>query len=105
METADLFCFPSLVSPSWMEQFGFALVEAMAHALPVVAFDSGSIREICGDDGIYASTGNAFSLAEGLATVLRDARLARERGHRLQLRAFKEFDADCQGTKMLKALP
>lgn len=104
METADLFCFPSLVSPSWMEQFGFALVEAMAHALPVVAFDSGSIREICGDDGIYASTGNAFSLAEGLATVLRDASLAAERGRRLQLRAFKEFDADCQGTKMLKAL-
>jgi glycosyltransferase involved in cell wall biosynthesis len=104
MEAADLFCFPSLLSPNWMEQFGFSLVEAMAHALPVVAFDSGAIREICGDDGVYASTGNAFSLAEALAALLRDESTAADRGRRLRLRALQEFDADRQGAKMVGAV-
>ena len=101
MQGANLFCFPSLLSCNWMEQFGFALVEAMAHALPVVAFDSGAIKEICGDDGVYASTGNAFALADALAAVLRDEKLAADRGHRLRLRVLEEFDADRQGTKMM----
>lgn len=104
MESANLFCFPSLLSSNWMEQFGFALVEAMAHALPVVAFDSGAIREICGDDGVYASTGNAFALAEALSTLLDDENLAVDRGQRLRLRALQEFEADRQGAKMMDVI-
>jgi len=104
MQNADLFCFPSLLSPNWTEQFGFALVEAMAHGLPVVAFDSGAIREICGQDGVYASAGNAFSLAEGLATLIRNESDALSRGQRLQRRALTEFDAEEQGRKMLEAI-
>jgi len=104
MAEADLFCFPSLVSPNWMEQYGFAVVEAMAHGLPVVAFDSGSIREICAEDAIYASTGNTHSLAEGIAKLLHNRGDSVVRGKRLQERALREFDADRQGRKMLEAI-
>jgi len=104
MRQADLFCFPSLLTPNWMEQYGFALVEAMAHGLPVVAFDSGSIREICDVDAVYASTGNAHSLAESIAWVLEHRAEAQERGKSLQRRALHEFDADEQGRKMLEAI-
>lgn len=104
MAEADLFCFPSLLSPSWMEQYGFAVVEAMAHGLPVVAFNSGSIREICGEDAVYASTGNAYSLAEGIARILESKAGALARGKKLRQRAVLEFDADKQGNRMLEAI-
>ena len=104
MAKADLFCFPSLISPNWMEQYGFAVVEAMAQGLPVVVFDSGSIREVCGDDAVYASTGNAHSLAEGIARIMNNSGDSVVRGKRLQERAFREFDADVQGRKMLAAI-
>lgn len=104
MAEADLFCFPSLLSQNWMEQFGFAVVEAMAHGLPVVAFDSGSIREICGEDAVYASAGNAHSLAEAIARILENKPEALARGERLRRRAFCEFNADVQGGKMLEAI-
>ena len=104
MAEADVFCFPSLLSPNWMEQYGFAVVEAMANGLPVVAFDSGSIREVCGEDAVYASAGNAHSLAEGIAQVIENRDEFLVRGVRLRERALREFDADCQGRKMFEAI-
>jgi glycosyltransferase involved in cell wall biosynthesis len=104
MAEADVFCFPSLLSPSWMEQYGFALVEAMAHGLPVVAFDSGSIREVCGEDAVYASAGNAHSLAKGIAQLIENRGDSVARGKRLQERALREFDANKQGMKVLEAI-
>lgn len=104
MMEADVFCFPSLLSPNWMEQYGFAVVEAMAHGLPVVAFDSGSIREVCGEDAVYASAGNAHSLAEGIAQLIEQSADSVVRGKRLRERALREFDADMQGRKMFEAM-
>jgi glycosyltransferase involved in cell wall biosynthesis len=105
MAKADVFCFPSLLSPNWMEQYGFAVVEAMANGLPVVAFDSGSIREVCGEDAVYASAGNAHSLALGIAQVIENHEASVVRGKKLRERALREFDADMQGRKMLEAMP
>jgi 1,4-alpha-glucan branching enzyme len=104
MAEADIFCFPSLLNPRWMEQFGFALVEAMAHGLPVVAFDSGSIREVCGEDALYASTGNPYSLAEEIRRTIENQDEFKERGERLRQRALLHFDADQQGKRMLEAI-
>jgi glycosyltransferase involved in cell wall biosynthesis len=104
MAEADVFCFPSLLSPNWMEQYGFAVVEAMAHGLPVVAFDSGSIREICGEDAVYASAGNALSLAEGISQLVENPDASVVRGKRLRERALREFDSDTQGMKIFEAI-
>ena len=104
MQEASLFCFPSLLSPNWMEQYGFALVEAMAHGLPVVAFDSGSIREICGEDGVYASAGNSYELAKGIAGLLHNKTQAVHCGQRLQRRVSELFDAQRQGQKLLELI-
>jgi glycosyltransferase involved in cell wall biosynthesis len=104
MAAADLFCQPSLITPNWMEQFGFAMVEAMACGLPVVAFDSGSIREVAGEDAAYASVADPESLAGAIARLLRDPAQARARGERLRQRAAREFDAGRQGSKMLEVV-
>lgn len=104
MGEADAFCFPSLLSPNWMEQYGFAVVEAMAHGVPVVAFDSGSIREVCGEDAVYASAGNSHSLAEKIAQLIENRDDSVVRGKRLRERALREFDSDTQGRKMFEAI-
>lgn len=104
MRHATVFCAPSLLSPTWTEQFGFAMVEAMAHGMPVVAFDSGSIREICGESGVYASAGNAAALAEALRKLLLNPPEARRRGSALLTRCQREFNAQVQGVKLLAVL-
>jgi len=47
-QQADLMVYPSLC-----ESFGFALVEAMGHGLPVVAAGTAVNREVCGDAALY----------------------------------------------------
>ena len=101
---ATVYCFPSMVTPNWAEQFGYGMVEAMAHGLPVVACDSGSIREVCGEDGVYASTGNAYSLAMSLRSVLLEPDRGRARGERLRQRAQERYDAEIQGAACYAAI-
>ncbi len=104
MAAAVVYCQPSLITPNWMEQFGFAMVEAMACGLPVVAFDSGSIREVAGEDAAYAAVGDSEALAAEIAGLLQDPVKARARGERLRQRAAREFDAGRQGCKMLEVI-
>ena len=103
MRTGSVYCFPSLVTVNWTEQFGYGMVEAMSYGLPIVANYSGSIPEVCGPDGVYASTGNAFSLAQALASVLRSPDGGHELGLRMRRRAEQELDANKQGQKLLAA--
>ena len=48
---SDVFVLASAPRATWREQFGFAVVEAMAAGLPVLAGDSGSLGEVIGDPG------------------------------------------------------
>ena len=45
-QAADIFFFPSLTTATWEEQYGMALVEARACGLPIVAGNSGAIKEV-----------------------------------------------------------
>jgi glycosyltransferase involved in cell wall biosynthesis len=42
-----------MVNPSLCESFGFSMVEAMGHGLPIVAADTAVNREICQDGALY----------------------------------------------------
>ena len=44
-KNCDVFCFPI----RWQEPFGLVGLEAMAHGVPVVAFDRGGVREYLED--------------------------------------------------------
>lgn len=82
-----------LVHPARVEGFGYAVAEAMAAGLPVVATNASSLPELV-DDG---RTGRLFppddepALAEALLPYLRDPALRRQHGAEGRERARREF--------------
>ena len=62
---ADVFFFPSLC-----ESFGFPMVEAMGYGLPIVAADTATNREICGDAALYYPPFDDTAAAQQLKTLL-----------------------------------
>jgi phosphatidylinositol alpha-mannosyltransferase len=73
--SADVYVAPNTGG----ESFGIVLLEAMAAGLPVVASDIPGFRTVMKDgrQGRLVPPGDAFSLAEAVATVLANRNLAR----------------------------
>jgi len=67
--TAQIFVLPSVSSTIWEEQYGMALIEAMACGLPIVTTDSGAISEVVGNAGIIVPQGNVPELFSALSTL------------------------------------
>jgi len=59
--SADLLVYPSLV-----ESFGFALLEGMAHRLPIVAADTPVNRELCQNAALYYCATDATAAANAI---------------------------------------
>jgi len=58
----DVLVMPSRSRPNWVEQFGRALVEAMACGVTVVGSDCGEIPRVVGSGGLIFPEGNAEAL-------------------------------------------
>src|SRR5207244_9471275 len=69
-QNADIF-----VSPSLVESFGYPLVEAMAHGLPVVAADTEVNREICAEAALYFTPRSPEDLTRAVGQQAGDAAL------------------------------
>jgi glycosyltransferase involved in cell wall biosynthesis len=82
---------PSLTRRHWKEQFGRALMEAMACGVAVVGSDSGEIPHVLGDVGIVVPEGDSAALCEALARLLQDADLMHELGRRGRARVLERF--------------
>lgn len=79
------------------------LLNYMAMALPVVAFDTGVNREYLGDVGIYASPlGDPGALADALAELLDAPAEAQRVGEQLRQRAQACFSWDDTGQRLLE---
>jgi glycosyltransferase involved in cell wall biosynthesis len=82
----DALALPSRTTPSWKEQFGRVLIEAMSCGVPVVGSSSGEIPNVIGEAGLIFPEGDVPALAAALRRLaeqpaLRDglARRGRER--------------------------
>jgi glycosyltransferase involved in cell wall biosynthesis len=98
---ADLCVLPSKPIRRWEEQFGYALVEAMASGVAVVGSRSGAIPEVTGDAGVLVAPGEAADLATAVARLLaHDAKRA-ALGRAARNRAEKHFSLDVAGPRLL----
>jgi glycosyltransferase involved in cell wall biosynthesis len=85
---ADVF-----VQPSEREGMSFALLEAMARSLPVIAADSPGAPEVVGDAGRIFAMGQESALVERLKQVSADPALRASLGARAKARTLHEFSA------------
>ncbi len=77
------------------------LLNYMALAQPVVAYDSPVHREYLADLGVYAPLGDVNALAEGIATLLRAPVYGRELGQKLRQRAVTEYSWQRAGEEIV----
>jgi glycosyltransferase involved in cell wall biosynthesis len=78
-EIADLYRGARLLLfPSRYEGFGLPPLEAMACGTPVVAADTSSLPEVCGDAALFAPVDRADLLAAQTERILSDPGLARQ---------------------------
>lgn len=89
---AEIFILASKPTPTWQEQFGMVLVEAMASGLPIVATRSGAIPEVVGKAGILVNPGNSQELADAIDRLLKDEKLRRDLAVRGLKRARERYD-------------
>lgn len=74
----DVLVLPSRTTPTWVEQFGHILLEAMALGVPVIGSSSGEIPNVISNAGLIFEEGNTGELAARLE-LLRSNPSERER--------------------------
>ncbi|MGC8875147.1 MAG: glycosyltransferase [Chloroflexia bacterium] len=90
----DVLVLPSRTTPTWKEQFGRVVVEAMACAVPVVGSDSGEIPYVIGDAGLLFPEGNVEALTECLRALFEDAGRRHELGARGRERVLSRYSQE-----------
>lgn len=88
MGELDVLVVPSRSTPSWREQFGRVLVEAMACGVPPVGSDSGEIPHVIGDAGFVFPEEDWRALGDRLLLLQRDPERRRWLGEQGRQRAL-----------------
>jgi len=89
----DVVVFPS----RWQEPFGLSGAEALAHGVPVVAFDTGGVREWLDDGhgGFVVPEKDLQAMADKLDTLASDSALRREMGENGRRLIRERFAPEC----------
>ncbi|TSC74735.1 MAG: glycosyl transferase family protein [Parcubacteria group bacterium Gr01-1014_44] len=82
LRNSAVFVYPSIPWGGWEEQFGYAMAEAGASGVPVVATKTGSINEVVknGETGILVDSGHVEQLRNALEKLLADEPLREKMG-------------------------
>ena len=88
----DTFVLASGTTRNWREQLGFAVLEAMATGLPVLAGDSGSLPEVVGRAESLVRPHDPPALADALEALAADPALRAERGAFNRARVLERYD-------------
>lgn len=105
----SVFCSPSVnfkkagLIPTWQEQFGFTLVEAMSSGLPVVTSNVGTIPEIVGAENLVV-TPTSENVFAALYKVLGSDDLRKRLRESNRRRSKSMFNAPTQSLLFEKAI-
>jgi glycosyltransferase involved in cell wall biosynthesis len=88
----DVFVLASAATRWWREQFGFAVIEAMASGLPVLAGDSGSLPEVVGRPDSLVRPHDPIAIADAVEALAGSDELRAELGGLNRERAIERFD-------------
>lgn len=91
-QKSDIFILPSKQSKTWEEQYGMALIEAMACGLPIVTTNSGAIGELVKDAGLLVSQSDTVSISKALRYLVKNRTVREKIGKMGRERAEHEFD-------------
>jgi glycosyltransferase involved in cell wall biosynthesis len=91
LRTFSVLVQPSLTRKHWKEQFGRAVMEAMACGVPVIGSDSGEIPNVIGDAGLIVPEADPVALCAALSRLLGDAALRAECARRGRARVLDRF--------------
>jgi glycosyltransferase involved in cell wall biosynthesis len=87
----DALALPSRTTPTWKEQFGRVLIEAMSCGVPVVGSSSGEIPQVIGEGGLVYPEGDIEALAAALRRLADDRALHNELGRRGRARVLEHY--------------
>ncbi len=74
----DVLVLPSRSTPTWKEQFGHVLIEAMSMGTPVIGSNSGEIPNVIGRSDLIFPEEDHSALADILARLINDAESRQE---------------------------
>ncbi|MFN6155683.1 MAG: glycosyltransferase [Dolichospermum sp.] len=74
----DVLVLPSRSTPTWKEQFGHVLIEAMSMGIPVIGSNSGEIPNVIGRADLIFPEEDHKALADILARLINDAEWRQE---------------------------
>ncbi len=85
--------FDALVHPATQDPCPLAVLEAMAAALPVVAYADGGVPELveAGTSGLLVAHGDVGALADAMLALREDAAMGRELGATAARRVAMNF--------------
>jgi L-malate glycosyltransferase len=87
----DLFVAPSYGIPSWKEQFGLTLAQAMMAGVACIGSSSGAIPEVLGPGGLIVAENNVTELAGALERMLASAELRHMYGDAARIFAMERY--------------
>jgi glycosyltransferase involved in cell wall biosynthesis len=91
LNTLDCLILPSRTIPTWKEQFGRVLIEAMACGIPVLASDSGEPPNVIGQAGVIFPEGSSDLLARHLNSLLQQPEQRAQLGARGRARVLQGY--------------
>jgi glycosyltransferase involved in cell wall biosynthesis len=100
---ADIFVLPSLSTPTWKEQFGLALAQAMMLGIPCIGSTSGAIPEVLGPGGVLFEEGRSADLQKQLKALLDSKEMRKQLGDQARRFALQHYTREGIAERYLEA--